>query len=116
MAMTSINLLDIINTKSAISPRAGLKAYDYVANLLPDTDSLSISFASIEDLTSAFCNSFIGKLYMNFDPSLLDEKIKFTYLDQDKIWAKKVANAILLGSNENVRTLHKQNLDEVIFS
>lgn len=114
--MEIIKVVDIINTKSAISPRTGLKAYDFVAQKISEKQILNISFEGVEDLTSAFCNSFIGKLYMTFDIQLLESLLVITGIDESHIWFKKIRNAILLGTNENARTLHKSNLEAVILS
>lgn len=114
--MEAVKLVDIINSKSAVSPRAGMKAYDYIVAALSDRQRLDLSFEGIEDLTSAFCNSSIGKLYMNYDPQLLNSLLHFTGIDKDHVWFKKIQNAILLGTNENARTIHNENLAEVIFA
>ena len=114
--MEAVKVVDIINSKSAVSPRAGIKAYDFIADRLSQNRQLVVSFDGVEDLTSAFCNSFIGKLYMNFDPEVLNSSIQFSGVEQDHVWHKKIQNAILLGTNENARTLHKENLADVIFS
>lgn len=114
--MDVIKVIDIIDSKSAVSPRTGLKAYDFVASEVTKSHSLHISFEGVEDLTSAFCNSFIGKLYMNFEPSALHSLIHINGVPETHIWYKKIQNAILLGTNENARTLHKSNLADVIFS
>lgn len=114
--MEVIKLINIIDSKSAISPRTGLKAYNFVASKLNQKQSFSISFDGVEDLTSAFCNSFIGKLYMNFEPCSLNSTLNIIDIDETDIWFKKIKNAILLGTNENARTLHKSNLEDVIFS
>lgn len=114
--MEAVKVIEIIGSKSAVSPRTGLKAYDFVASELPKGNPVSISFEGVEDLTSAFCNSFIGKLYMNFEPGTLNSQLSFIGIEPSHVWYKKLKNAILLGTNENARTLHKVNLEEVIFS
>lgn len=114
--MEAVKIIEIIGSKSAVSPRTGLKAYDFVASELTQRSPISISFEGVEDLTSAFCNSFIGKLYMNFEPRVLSSQLFFVGIDESHVWYKKIKNAILLGANENARTLHKVNLEEVIFS
>jgi len=114
--MEAVKVIDIIGSKSAVSPRTGLKAYDFVASEVNQKHSLHISFEGVEDLTSAFCNSFIGKLYMNFEPAALNSLLHINGVDTSHIWYKKIQNAILLGTNENARTLHKLNLEDVIFS
>ncbi|MDR3711180.1 MAG: DUF4325 domain-containing protein [Puia sp.] len=114
--METVKLVDIIGSASAVSPRTGMIAYDFVTSRISSGTPVRVSFAGIEDLTSAFCNSFIGKLYMNFDPSVLKSLFQIEGIPEGHIWQKKIQSAILLGTNENARNLHKDNLAEVILS
>jgi len=114
--MQTVRVVDIIGSQTAVSPRAGLKAYDFISAQLNSGISTEVSFEGVEDLTSAFCNAFVGKLYMTHSPEMLQATLKLSGIDENHIWFKKVKNAILLGTNENARTLHKDNLAEVIFS
>ena len=111
-----MKLFEIIGTSSAISPRTGQKAYDFVADKISRSIPIFISFEGINDCTSAFCNSFLGKLYMDFDPTRVDALVQFTDIESDHIWFKKLHNAKLLGTNENVRTARKNNIDNLILS
>jgi len=114
--MVEMRLIDIIGTPSAISPRTGQKAYDFTAAMISQAKPISISFENITDCTSAFCNSFVGKLYMNFNPTDVDSLFHITGLEIDNVWQKKIHNAKLLGSNENVRNIRKTNIDDLILS
>jgi hypothetical protein len=95
--MEIIKVVDIISTKSAISPKTGLRAYNVVSQKIQNNEDINISFEDVEDLTSAFCNSFIGKLYMNFDFQKLNKSLVITGVEESHIWFKKIKNAILLG-------------------
>lgn len=112
----NVKLADIINTTSAISPRTGQIAYDQIAKLLSEKKEVILSFEGITDCTSAFCNSFIGKLYMNLDPEQVDRLLKITNVAGNHVWAKKIHNARLLGTNENIRTIRKSSIDDLILS
>jgi len=114
--MDTIKVIDIIGTKSAISPRTGLKAYEFVASELSQQHPLHISFEGVTDLTSAFCNSFIGKLYMNFGQPLVDSLVHINGVDKENIWYKKIESAIYLGTNEQARNLHNSNLRKILES
>ena len=111
-----MNLVEIIQSTAAISPRTGQKAYDFVSAYLADAKPVTISFDGIIDCTSAFCNTFIGKLYMNFSPPQVDSLVTFQGIEENDIWSKKIHNARLLGTNENVRTVRKSNIDDLILS
>jgi len=109
-------LKEIIGSSSAISPRTGQIAYSYVSAFIEKDEVITISFVGITECTSAFCNSFVGKLYMNYDPSKVDTLLIITGLEANPIWDNKIHNARLLGSNENVRNVRQTNIDELILS
>jgi hypothetical protein len=111
--MKAIKLVDIIKSEFATSPKKGLLAYNYVADLLSSNKEILISFDSIDDCTTAFCNAFVGKLYMDFETDKLKHLLHFNSLN-NPIWQKKINNAILLGSNENIRNERNANLEELI--
>lgn len=114
--MENMKLTEIIESTTAISPRTGQKAYDFVSAYLMDSKPVTISFQGITDCTSAFCNTFIGKLYMNFSPAQVDSLVTLQGLEDHDLWSKKIHNARLLGTNENVRTVRKANIDDLILS
>ena len=109
-----MKLVEIIGSSSAVSPITGRKAYEYVANFLFSSTPVVISLEGITDFTSAFCNSFIGKIYMDFNPTLVDDLVQFTDLDSESVWKKKLTNAKLLGTNENIRTARKKNMESLL--
>jgi len=109
-----MKLKDIIHSVSAISPQKGLVAYEFVSNHLKSSKDVEISFEGIEDCTSAFCNSFVGKLYMTFDTKLVDSKLHLTDIDKDNIWFKKLETAKLLGTNENIRQVRQSSIEDLM--
>jgi hypothetical protein len=111
-----MNLTEIIGSTSAISPRTGQKAYSYVASFIEKNEAITVSFIGVTECTSAFCNSFVGKLYMNYVPSTVDTLLTIIGLEANPIWDNKIHNARLLGSNENVRNVRQTNIDELILS
>ncbi len=106
--MTVIRLSDIIDSTSALSPSQGLKAYAFVSYYLTHGEHIEVSMEGIAGLNSAFCYSFISKLFMDFDPAVVDRIYHFSGISDDDVWSKKIENARLLGTNENVRTLRKK--------
>lgn len=108
-----MRVIDIIGTKTAISPRAGLLAYEYIATEVKNKHAISVSFEGIQDLTSAFCNAFIGKLYMNFDTDSLNALLQINGIDSE-VWQSKIATAIMLGSSEHARTNHNISLGDIL--
>jgi len=114
--MNTIKVIDIIGTNSAISPRTGLKAYEFVASEINQQHTLNLTFEGVTELTSAFCNFFIGKLYMNFGQPLIDSMVHINGIEESNIWFKKIQEAIYLGTNEQARNLHKSNLRKILES
>lgn len=111
-----MKLSDIITSNSAISAKKAALAYDYVAQNLPKGGHIEISFDSIEDFTSAFANAFIGKLYMNFDPTLLNGVLSFSSINTESVWYQKIQNAIRFGTDATLRNYHQSNLTVLITS
>jgi hypothetical protein len=114
--MEVVYLKDIIKSTTAISPRAGNQAFDFVIRFLESSNPVQISFSGISDCSSAFCNSFIGRIYMKFDPAFVDEVIRIIDLGNNKIWANKLADAKMLGVNENLRSVRKSSLEELVLN
>ena len=112
--MEATKLIDIIKSEFATSPKKGLLVYDVVAQIISSNKDIVISFEGIEDCTTAFCNAFIGKIYMDFDIEKVNSLLHFKDLPENGIWEKKIKNATLLGSNENIRAERIANLEELI--
>lgn len=114
--MKKVLLSEIIGSALAISPRKGQKAYGFVSGFLQSQEeSIEISFDGISDCSSAFCNSFIGKLYMVSDPKVVENRVKFVDFDANATWHHKIHNAILLGTDKNVRTSRQISINDLIF-
>jgi hypothetical protein len=112
--MEAIKLIDIIKSEFATSPKKGLLAYDFVTDIISSNKDVLVSFDGIEDCTTAFCNAFIGKIYMDFEIDKINALLHIKDLPSNGIWEKKIKNAILLGSNDNVRAERIANLEELI--
>lgn len=108
-----MKLSEIIGTNSAISPLRGLTAYNFVVSKLSSESKIIISFEGITECTSAFCNSFVGKLYQNFGPTA-SEKLILT--DIDSVWENKIESSILLGTNSGIRDARKKSFENLIFA
>lgn len=107
-----MKLKEIINSTNASSPLKGLLAYNYAVKQISNSKPIVISFSEITECTSAFCNAFIGKLYMNFDDKIINNLLQITDLNNE-IWFIKIKDAITIGSNENIRKIRKQSLENL---
>lgn len=114
--MVTVNLTDIIGSTTAISPRTGQKAYEFAEEQIKQGHAITIRFSGVTDCTSAFCNTFVGKLYMNFSPADIDRLVVLEVPAERELWRKKLDNAKLLGTNENVRADRIANIENLLYS
>ena len=109
-----MKLREIIGSTMATTPMKGMAAFDYVAEKISLSEPVTISFIDITDCTSAFCNSFVGKLYMKYDFNKLERLLSITDFENE-IWEIKVKDAKLLGANENLRNVRKSSIENLVF-
>jgi hypothetical protein len=112
MNMVRLLVKDIISSTVAISNTAGLKAFDAVQKYVLSEQEVILSFAGIENLTSAFCNAVIGKLYMQFGEKHIDSLVKVTDVDNE-VWQEKIRTAKILGVDEKFRNADQENLSQL---
>jgi len=101
--METINLIDIIGSDSAISPRAGRIAFDFVAIRMSRGSALELSFEGINDLSSTFCDALFGRLYVNYEPAMLNKLLKVTGVPDGHFRKRMIEGAIRLGMAKNGR-------------
>jgi hypothetical protein len=112
MNMVQLLVKDIISSTVAISNTAGLKAFDTVQKYVSSGQEVILSFAGIENLTSAFCNAVVGKLYMQFGEKHIDSLVKFADVDNE-VWQEKIRTAKILGVDEKFRNADQENLSQL---
>lgn len=112
MNMVRLLIKDIISSTVAISNNAGLKACDTIRSYVLSSEAIVLSFAGIENLTSAFCNASIGKLYMDFGEARVDKLLQVVDVDNE-IWQEKIRTAKILGVDENFRNADQENLSQL---
>ena len=93
------NIFDHINTSSAVSANDGDIVYIALNELITNNpnEKIIINFSNITDLTTAFLNNSIGKLFYTHDTSKLMQTIKFTGLQnvtQENLLKLSIFNAI----------------------
>lgn len=106
-----IMLFDILKSDSAVSVNQGDVAYKYLfseINLMKSqnpNDDIIIDFDNINDLTTAFLNNSIAKLFLNFDQKYLLSHLKFqgftnkTHINLLKL---SLSNAIIFTQSKEV--------------
>lgn len=113
--MKQIKITDIIDSKSAISPRKAQLVLVYIDKLLTSENQIEVSFSGVEDCTSSFTNTLFGQLYLKHGFNFLSKKLKVVDVPF-KIWEDKIDNSIKLGTDENLRKLHQNNLLDIVTS
>ena len=114
MTVFKFNIVDIIGSHTAISPSKAVILYNHFKNHLKSNVTIEYSFQGLQDCSSAFCNAFVGKIYMDFGQSVKNN-ISFVGLDnENQIWGEKVHRAIHLGIEENYRNSSQQALEEIL--
>jgi len=114
--MKDLKIIDILQSPVAISPSAGLKVFEVINSFINKEESIRLFFDGIEDCTTAFCNATIGKLFMRYSQEKLKQLLIFPDLDQFPIWKDKIERSIQLGTDENMRESHQQNLTDLLAS
>jgi hypothetical protein len=112
--MKELIVKDIIGTPSAISQRSGEVIYKILSKYITRKETVELSFKDIEDCITTFCNSSIGKLYMNLPPRQVSRYLKIK--DCNDIWKLKIENSKKLGINSNLRSVHQNSLSELFYS
>src|SRR5436305_11576577 len=67
----SIRLLAVLGSPYAVSSADGSAVHEQIANAFRKGDDVVLSFAGLEDVTSAFLNGAIGQLYGEFDEDVI---------------------------------------------
>ncbi|MEH6989612.1 STAS-like domain-containing protein [Cytobacillus firmus] len=86
-----VRIKDIINSNFAVSPENGDKVYNDLKERLLLGSTTVLSFEGLEQITTAFLNNAIAKLYNDFSSKQLNEYLNITDLDTyDKFLLSKV--------------------------
>lgn len=91
--MKHLIIRDIINSDLAVSTENGEKVFEIVNSYLEKNTKVSLDFAGITIMITAFLNAAIGKLYgyKEYTPLFLNEHLKLENVEQeDKMLFKDV--------------------------
>lgn len=86
-----INVVNLVGDNSRVFDNDGKTIHDAIFKALKDGKNVKISFGGITDLTSAFLNNAIGRLYGEFDEDFIRSKLSIVEISRDDaILLKKV--------------------------
>jgi len=81
----SIRLLDVIGSPHAVSSADGSSVHDQIAEALRRDEPVDLSFAGIEDITSAFLNAAVGQLYGEFNDEVIRKNLRVVDAEGDQL-------------------------------
>jgi hypothetical protein len=112
--MREIKIIDIIGTPNAILHNFGLKIYDVLKPYISQNIPVVLSFDSMKNVTSGFCNASIGKIYSEFRnaSSLLNIK----GAEHNSIWQEKIQDSITLATNPDKIRLQDEAVSDLLYS
>src|SRR5688572_1267483 len=70
---------NIINSTIAAFHNEGLLVFPILERAYANKERVEISFVGIDRCATQFLNSSIGKMYLHYDPKLLDSLITYNY-------------------------------------
>ncbi len=70
---------DIIQSKTAAFHNEGLLVYELLDKAYRSQEPIEISFYGIDRCATQFLNASIGKMYLQYDPSTLNNLIRYDY-------------------------------------
>ncbi|SRR6266542_3101087 len=80
-----ISLSESIGSPHAVSSADGAAIHDRIAEGIRRDECVVLSFAGVEDVTSAFLNAAVGQLYADLDEELIREKLRVVDADGDHL-------------------------------
>jgi len=85
MTTTTVILIEELGSLHAVSSADGNTVDDRIAEALRRREPVVLSFAGVEDVTSAFLNAAIGQLYGKFDEALIRELLRVVDAEGDQL-------------------------------
>ena len=82
MENLNISIYSITGNSFCVEAEDGEKVYELLAKALRAGKQITLSFAHVELLTTAFLNSAIGKLYKDFSQEQIRAQLKVENLSQ----------------------------------
>lgn len=107
MKQKTIIITDIIKSEFCTSSIDGDRVYTKINDALKHREKVSLSFKGVKDLTTAFLNSAVGRLYNgDYDYPFLNEMLTPTDATNDDLHAlKRVVDRAKTFFNEPERIL-----------
>ena len=109
--MEKLIIKDIIGTQNAILHKFGLQVFNSASQFISKDSPIILSFNGLKNITSAFCNASIGKLYLDFPKT--KELLYIEGVEENSIWQDKINDAINLATNPDLLKINESCIDEL---
>ena len=73
----TIEIKKIINSSIAAFHSEGLEVFSQLQSAYNNKEQITLSFQGIERCATQFLNASIGKMYLQYDPALVDSLLHF---------------------------------------
>jgi len=83
--IATITLIESIGSPHAVASADGSAVHDAISEALRRGEQVVVSFAGVEDITSAFLNAAIGQLYGEFSEDLIREHLQVVEAEGDQL-------------------------------
>jgi hypothetical protein len=80
-----VNLVEVVGSPYCVSSTDGEKLHELVSARLHANAPVVLSFAGVEDLTTAFLNTAIGQLYGEIDEEVIRRNLSVTGADNGQL-------------------------------
>lgn len=99
---TVVRVLEAIGTPLAVSSRDGALLHEVLRQHLAEGRSVVLDFDGVRNITTAFLNASVGRLYGEFDPGVLRSCLRATNLrpGQGPLLAQVITRAQAFFSND----------------
>lgn len=103
----TVRVFDIVGGPLCVSTDDGQAVHDKIAPLLREGRKVSVSFARVETIISAFLNAAIGQLYGEFPEERIRELVSVTEMaDSDVALLRRVVD------NAKIYFANREQFDE----
>ncbi len=80
-----IGVVEVVGDSICVAQDDGQRLFEVLHDALSSAQEVSLSFAGVESLTTAFLNAAIGQLLRHFDTEFLRDNLKFRDLSGEQL-------------------------------
>ena len=83
-----IEIKKIINSSIAAFHSEGLAVFNHLENAYKKHQSITLSFQGVDQCATQFLNASIGKMYLQYDPTLLNALLHYDFASVNNLQSK----------------------------